>query len=202
MNPLILMYVYFDQAGDIKAISPDTISSYAGVYSSATFPLSQISIFLEGKANTFNYFIKKDVKGFSSQYLITPKSSVQVSNLRTLDSYLVDISKNTDLDNSIMYVHNDTLARSITVVINPDFVRLLDSGTDSEKKFVESFINIGEISLFFTRKNDPYYLNFTLDFRAAELCKAGTLYLEHDLDLSKSSVFTRKITNGYRYIER
>ena len=202
MNPLILMYVYFDQAGDIKAISPDMISSYAGVYSSATFPLTQVSIFLEGKANTFNYFIKKDVKGFSSQYLIAPKSSVQVSNLRTLDSYLVDISKNTELENSMMYVHNDTLARAITVVINPELNRLQESGSDSEKKFIESFLNIGEISLFFTKKNDPYYLHFTLDFMVIDLYKAGTLYLEHDLDLADSSVFTRKIINGYRYIER
>jgi hypothetical protein len=178
------------------------ISSYAGVYSSATFPLAQVSIFLEGKANTFNYFIKKDVKGFSSQHLIVPKSSVQVSNLRTLDSYLVDISTNTEVENSMMYVHNDTLARAITVVINPELSRLQESGTDSEKKFVESFLNVGEISLFFTRKNDPYYLNFTLDFMVADLYKAGTLYLEHDLDLANSSVFTRKITNGYRYIER
>ena len=202
MNPLILMYVYFDQAGDIKAISPDVISSYTGVYSSATFPLSQVSMFLEGKVNTFNYFVKKDVKGFSGEYFIAPKSSVQVSSLRTLDSYLVDISKNTEVENSMMYIHNDTLARSITVVINPELNRLQENGNDSEKKFVEAFINIGEISLFFTKKNDPYYLHFTLDFQVAELYRAGTLYLEHDLDLSKSSVFTRKITNGYRYIER
>jgi hypothetical protein len=202
MNPLILMYVYFDTSGDIKAISPDVILSYEGVYQSATFSLAQVSTFLEGKANTFNYFIKKDVKGFSTEYIIAPKSSVQVSNLRTLDSYLEDISKNTDLENSMMCVHNDTLTKDITIIINPELYRLQESGNDSEKKFVESFLNIGRISLFFTRKNDPYYLNFTLDFTVTELHKAGTLCVEHNLDLSDTSIFTRKITNGYRYIER
>ena len=201
MTVLIMMYVYFDDTGDIKAISPDLIDTYTGVYKVATFPLSEVEPFLTSKRNTFNYYIKTVIKGFTSNYVIIQKQAIQLNSLRKLDSYLVDVSRIECSPNTLVAIHNDTQSRIVTLTLNPELMTLRTDGTKAEKEYIEAFIRLSVISLYFTKKNDPYYLIYTLNFMPDKLYENGELVFELDIDLSNLSVFTQQIENGYSYTE-
>ena len=62
MNTLVLMYVFYDKNGDIKAITPILDENFSINFSSATFPLAEVEMFLTAQSSTFDYQVNKLTK--------------------------------------------------------------------------------------------------------------------------------------------
>ena len=202
MNALVLMYVYYDLGGDIKAITPGIDSTFSNFFF-ATFPIKEVEDFLLGKRNPYDYVVKKIERAIGTTVKII-KKELKVNYVRTLDNYLtkIDDMKINGFDKVIIGISNNTTYQSISVQINRDFKRLLTDGTDEEQEDVENFLKQGTSWLHFTKKNNPYHLLYSLPFYPKDVFEKNKAFFKYDVDLSNSSIYTKKIVNSYGYAIR
>lgn len=200
MAMLEMMYVYFDINGDIKTISPDPVIVSDG-YSVAMFPLTEVKEILEGKRNPFDFYVKssKGVGITGTTYKITRKQSLEINLVRTLDNFLTEVKTMSKSADAFLLIENIIKEKKIKITLNKSVKNLLEEISDTEQETMDSFINYPSASLFFTRKGDPYFLLHTLIFSPKELFEKGVLYWDYTVDLSTSSVYTKKILDGYSY---
>ena len=194
MAMIEMMYVYFDINGDIKTISPDPIM-VSESYSVATFLLTDVEGFLTGKKNPFDYYVKIT----KQTYKITRKQVLDISYVRTLDNFLTEIKTLPKSADAFVLIENIVEEKKIKISLNKIVRVLLEDGSDVDQETVSSFINHSSTALFFTRKSDPYYLLHTLTFSPRELFDRSELYWDYTVNLSNSSVYTKKILDGYSY---
>jgi len=198
MAMLEMMYVYFDHNGDIKTITPDP-ATISGNYSVANFPLTEVEGFLTGKKNPFDYYVKV-LKSFATQsYKITKKHELKVNLVRTLDNFLTEVRTLPRSADALVLIENSVDGKKIKISLNPVVKVLFEEGTDDMQEKISSFINNPPTSLFFTGRHDPYSLLHTLTFSPKELFEKGELFWDYTVDLSTSSVYTKKIFDGYSY---
>jgi len=198
MAMLEMMYVYFDSNGDIKTISPDPVI-VSDSYSVATFPLSEVKDILEGKKNPFDYYVKITKSVAGTLHKITRKQVLEVSYVRTLDNFLTEVKTMAKSADAFVLIENIVSEKKIKISLNDIVKVLLHEGNDKDQDTVNSFINHTSTSLFFTRKNDPYFLLHTLIFSPKELFEKSELFWDYNVDLSDSSVYTKKLLDGYSY---
>jgi len=198
MSMLEMMYVYFDINGDIKTISPDPITM-SDSYSSATFPLSEVEGFLLGKKNPFEFYIKS-IKGITGiVYKITRKQVIDISLVRKLDNFLTEVKTMPKSSDAFLLIENISKEQKIKITINKVLSLLLNEGDDKDQEAITAFMNNPSSSIFFTKKGDPYFLLYTLTFSPKELFDKGELFWDYSVDLSNTSVYTKKIIEGYSY---
>lgn len=202
MNTLIMMYVYFDQAGEIKSICPDINSSFADTSKYITTPLTEVEGFLIGKKNPFDYFLKPTIRLGVTSYKITRKQVININYLRSKDAFLTEIPKLLRSSGADIIIENFIDTKKLKISINPEINELIKDGTDQEIEQLTALVNTPEIHLFFTRKNDPYFLIDTISISPKELFANTILHVEYSSDLSNTSVFTKRLINGYGYITR
>jgi hypothetical protein len=202
MTVLTMMYVYFDDKGNIKAISPDSNTVSDSLYKIAMFPLAEVEPFLTAKKNTFDFYVKVIEKFSSIEYKITKKQVLEVSHLRTLETSLTEITTHAVSKNTIILIENFIIPKQIKITITPEMKYLQSEGSEEDQVNVTNFINTPTTPLFFTRKHDPYFLIHTVFFNPKELFDKSELVIPYEMDLSNLSIFTRKIVNKYAYIER
>ena len=195
---LEMMYVYFDSNGDIKTISPDPVI-VSDSYSVATFPLTEVKDILEGKKNPFDYYVKITKSVAGTLHKITRKQVLEVSYVRTLDNFLTEVRTMAKSTDAFVLIENIVSEKKIKISLNKVLRVLLEEGSDNDQETVTSFISNPSTALFFTRKNDPYFLLHTLMFSPKELFDKGELFWDYNVDLSDSSVYTKKILDGYSY---
>lgn len=193
-----MMYVYFDANGDIKTISPDPIIVSKN-YSAATFLLSEVEDFLVGKKNPFDYYIKSSKEITGNTYKITRKQVLEVSYIRTLDNFLTEVGTMKKSADAFILIENFTKEKKIKISLNSIVNMLLNEGEDKDQDAITAFINNSSSFLFFTKKNDPYFLLHTLIFSPRELFEKNKLVWDYTDDLSSSSVYTKKLLDGYSY---
>lgn len=196
MTSLTLMYVYFDDDGEIKAISPMPDVAHKDYFRSATFPLSEVEGFLTAQKNPFDYNIKEILRSGSRSYKIIKKVTV-INLTRTLDNYLtkIDILKN---DIPTINVNINLVDKNVSVRLDPHFIGYAN-GTEEEQEDAEAFNKQGLSTLYVTKKNDPYHHLFTIVFNPKELFQKERLYFDYDetLDFSDVSIYTKKIVKSY-----
>lgn len=199
MKSLILMYVYYDDEGDIKAISPTPDISHKEHFSSATFPLSEVEMFLTGQRNPFDFTIKEVNRPGSKGFKIARKT-FSVNLTRTLDNYLTRLEKSSDEIPTIRVVVSPT-EKKISLKLDQLFKDLYKLGNDEEQDDVAAFINSGLSAIYITAKNNPYHHLHTVIFSPRALFDAGALYFEYDdtLDLSDVSAYTKRIVKSYGF---
>jgi len=199
MAALILMYLYYDKNGDIKAVTPTADQGLANEFNTAMFPLSDVEPFLLGQKNPFDFTIKK-VKRIGGESFRIIKKETHINVTRTLDNYLTKVSEDTN-EIPILKIVADQEAHSIALSLDPAYKELLKNGIDEEQEDVEAFMNHGISMLYFTRRNDPYTLLFTLPFVPKALFDEARVYFPFPtyIDFSYSSVYTRKILSSYGY---
>lgn len=202
MTTLTMMYVYFDDKGNIKAISPDSNAVSESLYKTAMFPLADVESFLTAKKNTFDFYVKVIEKFSRVEYKITKKQVLEVSHLRTLETSLTEITTNIVSKNTIILIENFISTKCIKITITPELKYLQSDGNEEDQVSVTNFINTPTTPLFFTRKHDPYFLIHTMFFNPKELFDKNEIVIPYETDLSNLSIFTRKIVNKYTYIER
>lgn len=198
MVSLVLMYVYYDKNGDIKAITPglDLAMSDCGV---ATFPLTEVEGFLTGQKKTFDYTVKKVQRAVGESYKLSRKE-YKLNLARSLENYITQVSTARDEEpifTITTYLGSDT----IKLEIDPMFRELADIGQDEVEEDIQNFINHPTSALYFTKKNNPYHLLHTLIYRPKELFDSGSMIFnfDHAIDLSGTSVYTKKIVASYGY---
>lgn len=192
------MHVYYDANGDIKAVTPAINDEFKKTYLSATFPLAEVDKFLTGQKNPFNYCIKDTIRNGVVLPIIAEKESA-ITLTRTLDTYLTKVD--TTAESSLVKITANTDIKSISIRIDAKLKEMQQSGTDDEQDDVSNFIRHGQVFLYFTEENNPYNLFHTVVFHSGELFKKGELYFKYDpeLDLSRSSVYTKKLIHRYGY---
>lgn len=198
MAVLEMMYVCFDANGDIKTISPETVI-VSESYSVRTFPLSEVEDFLTGKKNPFDYYVKISKSIAGKAYKITRKQVLEVNYVRTLDNFLTEVKTLPKSADAFVLIENLVKEKKIKISLNKIVKVLHEEGSDADQETVSSFINHSSTSLFFTRKGDPYFLLHTLIFSPRELFDKSELYWDYTVDLSSSSVYTKKLLDGYSY---
>jgi hypothetical protein len=199
MASLVLMYVYFDSNNDIKAITPMPDDVLANGFGVATFPLPSVEMFMLGQKNPFDFTVKK-IKRIGSESYVLVKKETHINITRTLDNYLTKVSESVD-DVPILKIIADVSVKHITMYLDKSYKDIYKFGSEDEKEDIESFINYSDITLYFTGRNDPYYLLHTLVVSPRELFEADKLYVPYPeyIDLSLSSVYTRKVISSYGY---
>lgn len=194
MSALIMMYVFFDSKGDIKAITPNPDSVFEG-FSSATFPLAEVEDFLKGIKNPFNYSVKKTVhlEGYSFKLV---KKDFKVVVTRSLDSYLTPVSSITTGTKPALLITTDVMENTISLDLNINHDELID-GEDHASAFAGNT----PVNLYFTKKNNPYHLLHSIMFIPSILQQEihAKFHYSPEIDLSKSSVYTRKLIGSYGY---
>ena len=200
MNTLVLMYVYFDSHGDIKAIAPDPVAELVDTYKMITVPLLEVEPFLLSKKNTFDYYVKEVVRVTDVTYKITRKEVLEVNRLRFTNSFLSEIPTYSRSKDANILIENCVSEKAIRITLNPYIKSLILDGTDDEKESVINMANTTSSSLFFTKKHDPYFLLHTMNFSPSILFNAEMLQLPYTGELSDTSVFTKKLIDGYSYL--
>jgi hypothetical protein len=196
------MYVYFDSQGNIKAISPDADSLSSSLYGSAMFPLVDVEPFLTAKMNTFDFYVKSTETFNKIEYKIVRKQQIKISNVRAADTYLTEITSNRVQKDTIILIENFISLKQLKITITPELRILKEEGSAEAQESIVNFINTAVATLFFTKKQDPYFLIQSFLFSPKTLFDEGSLTINYEKDLKNLSVFTRRIINRYTYIER
>jgi hypothetical protein len=194
MTRLVMMYVYFDSDGNIKSISPDPDAFSSANYTTAMFPLTEVEPFLTAKKSTFDYYINVVKKLRGPEYKLVRKVAPKIAQLRLLDSFLSELRYSAD--EPVIAIENYVSSKQIKITLSPDAKEV------DENNVLEDFAKIPTSFLFFTRKNDPYFLVHTVTFSPGQLITDGTITIPYDTNLAGLSVFTKKIINDYSYTER
>jgi hypothetical protein len=93
MTTLELMYVYYDNNGNIKTISNEVQNLPTETYSFAMFPLPEVEAFLMGKKNPFDFNLKTVKRATGTEYKIVRKQPIDVSLIRVLDNFLTEVTR-------------------------------------------------------------------------------------------------------------
>lgn len=200
MKQLILMYVYFDKNGDIKAITPTETEMYSREFRHIMLPLEQIEDFITGKKNTFDYIIKTLRKVTGDTFKLTKKFA-NVNITRSLDTYLTKVNTHTSTE-PVVKIISHISHKSITVELNKSFKEMYAEGTEEEVEKIEEFINSGMSTIYITEMNNPYNFYAKIDFVPRDLFEKLTISVAvpENIDLRKSSAYTKRLVESYFYV--
>jgi hypothetical protein len=189
----VLMHVYYDKNGDIKAISPSSVGELDKSYSYALLPFSDVEPFILGKRNTAEYMIKKTVT-LSKKYL-------KVNLTRSMDNYLAKVSTDPEFSEVVKIVVN-TKQKMITLLLNSSYKDIYEIGTEDERDKMDGFIKSNISHIYITEKNNPYSLLESISFLPKDLFESSRLEFKYheDLDLSSSSAYTKGLMSTYQYV--
>lgn len=200
MTVIVMMYVFYDKNGDIKAIAPSLSDFNDKECSVATMLLADVEMFLHGKRNPADYQIKK-VKTLSGDKFTITKKIIEVDYVRTLDNYLTEIGLPIGGE-TIISIVNQKSNKVVLVEIAPEFRDIYTYGSGEQKDDVDDFLKLGKTSVHITKKHDPYHLLFSFSFTPNELFHKGKLYFNYEGECNNTSAYTKKIISGYGYKEK
>lgn len=195
-NTLILMYVYYDRGGDIKAIMPNSNHEFDTNFQSTMLPLSEVSDFLLGKKNTVDYQVK--VTGKSTSLAKLSRKSDSLNYKRTLNNCLTKIEAYVKSENVIIITH-DMVYKNFSVELSEKFKDLYENGNEDEQEVIKNLLISRASVLYVTKKNNPYHLLYKFTFLPSELFEKGKLYFSYDAILEDISIYTRKLVEGQGY---
>jgi hypothetical protein len=202
MKPLILMYVFYDKNGDIKAITPVLNDTYAADFSVATFPLSEVEMFLTAQKNTFDYQVKVVEKITGITYSLV-KKQLNINYTRTLNTYLTKVDEVLPNGNSVI-ITNDTVRGGVFIEVNKALkeVHKQIASSEEQEDVVNNFFNSGPSIVYLTKENNPYHLLFSFSFLPKTLFSVDKLYFPYKGSYTNTSAYTKKIIVGYGFKEK
>lgn len=196
---LVLMYVYFDNNGDIKAITPSENNVIGKEYDYVMLPLKEVEPFIMGIRNTFEYTIKKIKKPGGHTYKLLKKFS-EINVTRSLDSYLTKVPNDT-FDEYVLKIVAHTKSSKISLVMSPSYKEMYQYGSEEQIEEIDTFINSPKSIIYITEKNNPYNLYYNLEFLPRELFEKSMLdfQISKAVDLRNTSVYTKRLVDSYCY---
>jgi hypothetical protein len=196
---LVLMYVYYDKNGDIKAITPTEDGAFDKSYNHVLLPLAEVEPFILGKKNSFDYMIKttKKLTGDSSK-LVKKYSNVNLT--RSMDNYLTKVSTSSETEPVVKIIVNS--GNVISLQLNQSYKDMYEEGSEEEKEKIDEFVTSGISAIHITEKNNPYNLFTTISFSPRKLFDNLRIEFKYpeDLDLSSSSAYTKRLVASYQYV--
>lgn len=200
MNVLVMMYVFYDINGDIRAIAPSLSDFNDKNCSVATMRLADVEMFLTGKRNPSDYQVTK-VRTLSGEKFTLTKKIIEVDYVRTLDNYLTEIAPPAQ-GQTVISIVNQKSSKTILVEIAPEFKDIYAYGTGEQKDDVDEFLKLGKTSVHITNKHDPYHLLFSFSFTPSDLFHKGLMYFNYAGVCENTSAYTKKVISGYGYKEK
>lgn len=201
MKPLILMYVFYDKNGDIKAITPIPDENYSVNFFMATFPLAEVEMFLTAQKNTFDYSVKSIEKLTGTTYALVAKK-ININRTRALNTYLTKVDGIITEGNTVI-ITNDTNKGRITVELNAILKKIYMQKhlPENQLDLFDDLLNSGTSTVYLTKRNNPYHLLFSFSFLPKSLFSVDKLYFSYNNSYTDTSVYTKKVLDGYGYIE-
>lgn len=190
-----MFFVYFNNAGNIVCMSPVADDSLTN-FQFTMLPLSEVQPFIEGTKNPAQFLLEQD-KDDPTKYTVVSKV-IEINYLRRLDRFLIELEPSNDWDGHLI-IHNNISEKCITFSLSSELrMKLSEQGTIAPENITIN--GIPELDFHFTCKNDPSFLIETIVVPTNNLVGYEHIYVNYENDLSKASVFTRKIFNKYSYI--
>lgn len=185
------MYVYFDEAGDIKSITPVKDNDLVD-YRITEMPAQDAVDFLTGTKNVHRYAVVEDKE--TGDFIFVSKHTEQ-DQLSTLGLYLLEVTDEFYDKHDIMIEHD----------VRRKHLRITLSGTGISKEATlrnkTLIANYSKLTFYFTCFGDPNMLICSFDVSVGDLIK-GDVYvnLEHHGDeLNNATLFTKKILSKYHH---
>lgn len=203
MTSLVLIYVYYDKTGDIKAITPVPDDNLSSEFEYTMLALAEVEGFLRGQKNSFDYRIKKIYTAAGDAKHALVKKHLDVAVTRSLDSYLTQVSE-IEASNSVIQIITNPNTCKITLLLNKDYKALQETGTIEEREGLLDFAESGPSTVYITRKNNPYHLLYTLSFVPKLLLDETRMEFKYPetIDLRNSSAYTKRLVSNYVYAVR
>lgn len=201
MKPLVLMYIFYDKNGDIKAITPILDENYSVNFSVATFPLPEVEMFLTAQKNTFDYSVKSVEKLTGTSYVLVNKH-INVNRTRTLNTYLTKVDGIIPRGNTVT-ITNDANKGGIFVEVDKALREIYAHNqlAEDQSDIFDNILNSGPSTVYLTEKNNPYHLLFSFSFLPKTLLDTDKLFFPYYNKYTNTSVYTKKILDGYGYRE-
>lgn len=185
------MFVYFDENGNIKSITPVANPDLEELRS-AEVSVEEATPFLKGTKNIHRYAVVQDKETEQFKFVSKEEDKAELS---TINQFLTEVTNEYHNDYDIMIEHD----------VRRKHLRVTMSGTGDDaaatrmKKTLVS--NFKKLTFYFTLFGDPNMLVCTFDVPVSEL-KNGQVYinLEHHGDeLNNATLFTKKVLGKYHY---
>ncbi len=171
---MIIMFVYYDAHGNIRAITPAIDSTQDTTLKYGPIPFSDVEHILTGQKNPLEYIVSELETATGTIHALIKKNQ-HVNFKRTLNSSLSEI-KNEDASVTIEnYISTKTLT-----------VKLHNANL------------LAAINLHFTKKSDPHTLVKTIQISHEDL-QNQIVSIKYTENLEDTSVFIYNQNNQYGY---
>lgn len=188
------MFVYFDQSGNIKCISPLQDAEHHDRYLHTKKKLFEVYKFITGELAPNRYKIEK-VDGKIGEYEIKKRSS-EVSYVRTLERFLTEIVEGYEKRYELEIIADES-SKIITFKFT-DEVRQEIIGS-VEDIFQATIHGLKVLKFYCTTKNDPSMLVESFEVPIHKLLSEGAVEMDYNVDIRDYSIFTRRVLNKYGY---
>ena len=192
-----MMYVYFDDTMNIVGISPLLDADLLAKGSRHTrFPIDEVAPFITGERNLSTHYVSP-LKDDPTKYAIKAKS-IEVNYIRTLDRFLTEIDQGQSSESAHLTIINNIKEKKIIFSLSPKVKYNILQDESIETKNI-TINGMPELDFFFTVKNDPSFLILYVPIKTNELVGEPMIVVNYSVDLSESSLFTKKIFDNYVY---
>jgi len=180
------MFVYFDDHGNIKCITPIEDENMSAKFSVTKFPVSSVKRFISGEINPSEYIVKLR-KGKIAKYVIIKKASNE-TYFRGPENYLTEIRHNSDGDYGLkINIYKDKFVFELSDKIKNEILE-----NTNEKYHIA-----GRQMLYFfiTAEKNPDALHRELAVSVEELVN-DKVEIEYEVP-SRFSIYATKIFDNY-----
>lgn len=190
------MFVYFNESNNAVAICGFINDEEYEGFKRAVFPLKEVKEFVTGKKNLNSYILIQD-KTDPSKYELK-KKHVEIDNVKVLDRFITEV-KEAKPDKFQLVIHNKINEHQVVVHIESSLRQQMLRYNNELKAEQVSLNGIPFLYLYFTVKDDPSYLVASFKIPTSNLLAEQMLFIDHEYDLSNTSLFTKKIFKTYFY---
>lgn len=183
-------HVYFNDKGRILCLSRGETDDYPDA-KHITMTAEQLSV-IDETTSVNDVLVEMDAKNKSVYRLV--KKTIELQEFRTKDDVLSQIAP---YDNSNYDVKINIGKDKIGVTMHTRLIKRLTDNVDLDDGFT---VNGKKICHFhFTKKNDPHFHIKTLKVDLVDLVKEKSKFYNVEEDLSKCSIYTKKVFDKYVY---
>ena len=188
-----LMYVYFDEPGNIKCIAPAEDADHHEKFLCTKKPVVEVYKFITGELAPNKFKVKK-IDGKVNEYEIVKRNNT-VSYIRSMDRFLTEISLGYERNYELEIIA-DKDSKTLTFKLVEGLRKeLLESVDDINLAGIHG---MRVLKFYCTTKNDPSILVESYEVPVGKLL-TGEVHVDFTVDIEKFSIFTRRVLNNYGY---
>lgn len=189
------MYVYFNDIGEVKCISPILDESSKLLY--VKMNIDEVEPYISGKRSLNSCLVIRDQK-IAGKYTLKQKT-FDIKTYTVLDKFLYEVPY-TDADKFHIKITNHVSKNKILVEIDSKLRNDILDDTEGGADYLK-IEGLEILNFYFTAKHDPSILIHSISVPTQPLIKYGGYEDMYNtaLDLVNTSVFTKKIFPLYTH---